>query len=185
MSRCTFARAAVPVLGVAVAVAAVIPAAAGPAKDAQSRATLRTIGGLEFKANRFVSDTQRFSRDVVTIDPRGRLTIQDRTRQDHTMSLVRRGQLPRNGRQMEACFGRGPCDEIAVDHGAVNPDTGEEQEPTTPLVNKGAEGFNRPGDSVLIPPRRKTTVRVTARRGSTLYYLCAIHPWMQGRLNVE
>jgi hypothetical protein len=86
---------------------------------------------------------------------------------------------------MERCFGPGPCDEIAVDHGAVNPETGEEQEPTVPLVNKGAAGFNRIGDSVLIAPRKKVRVNVTAARGKRLYYLCAIHPWMQGRLDVR
>jgi hypothetical protein len=100
--------------------------------------------------------------------------------------VVRRSQLPRNARQVENCFSQnGVCSQIAVDHGAINPDTGEEQEPTTPLVDKGAEGFNQPGDSVIIPGRRKRTVRITARRGNDLYFLCALHAWMQGRLDVR
>jgi hypothetical protein len=182
MTRNTLVRVVTLVLAAALAVAAVVPALAEPARDAQSRATLRIIGGLKFKANRFVSDTQRFGRDVTNINSGGRLTIRNTTREEHTFSLVRRSQLPRNGRQMERCFGAGPCDEIAVDHGAINPETGEEQEPTTPRVNKGAAGFNQPGDSVIIGPKQTVTVRVTASRD--VFFICAIHPWMLGRLNV-
>ena len=183
MQKKTLTRMLVLALAAALTAALVAPALADPVQDSQARVTLRIIGGLKFKANRFVSDTQRFAEDVVDINSGGRLTVRDRTRQPHTLSLVKRSQQPRNGRQMEACFGRGPCDEIAVDHGAINPETGEEQEPTTPLVNKGPEGFNRPGDSVIIPPRGKATVRVTGNKDR--FYICAIHPWMQGRLDVE
>lgn len=183
MHKKTLARLVVLALAAALTAALVAPALADPVQDSQARVTLRIIGGLKFKANRFVSDTQRFAEDVVEINSGGRLTIRDRTRQDHTFSLVKRSQQPRNARQMENCFGPGRCDDIAVDHGAINPETGEEQEPTTPLVNKGPKGFNRPGDSVLIAARKKTTVRVTGNKD--LFYICAIHPWMQGRLDVE
>jgi hypothetical protein len=182
MTKNTLARVVTLALGIAVAVAAVVPATADPARDAQSNATLRVIGGVKFKANRFISDTQRFGRDVTDINSGGRLTIRDTTGQEHTFSLVRRSQQPRNGRQVERCFGPGPCDDIFVDHGAVDPETGEEQEPTTPRVNKGAAGFNQPGDSVLIPPKKKVTVPVTANRD--LFFICAVHPWMQGRLDL-
>jgi hypothetical protein len=186
MSRRRSVRVLVPVLAVAVAIAVVIPAMADPAQDAQSRATVRTIGGFKVKINKSASDTQRFSPGLVRIDSGGRLTIRDRTRQDHTLSVVRRSQLPRNARQVENCFSQnGICGRLAVDHGAINPDTGEEQEPTEPLVNVGGDGFDRPGDSIVIPGRRSRTVRVTARRGNDLYYLCAIHAWMQGRLDVR
>jgi hypothetical protein len=170
-------------LAAAALAVAVGPAGADPAQDAQNRARLRIIGGADFEPNRFIRDTVRFADDVVNINSGGRLTIQDRTRQPHTLSIVKRSQVPRTIRQVDACFGRGPCDEFARDHGAVDPDTGEEREPTEPLVNKGAPGFNQPGDSVYIPPRRSATVRVTANRD--LYYICVPHPWMQGRLNVE
>lgn len=184
MPRKTPARLVALALAVAVSAALVAPALGDPAQDSQSRVTLRMIGGVKFKANRFISDTMRFAKDVVEINSGGRLTIRDRTRQAHTFSLIKRSQQPRNARQMEACFGpNGVCGRLAVDHGLINPETGEEQEPTTPLVNKGPEGFNRPGDSVVIAPRQKATVRVTGNKD--LFYICAIHPWMQGRLDVE
>jgi hypothetical protein len=84
---------------------------------------------------------------------------------------------------MENCFGKGPCDDLAEAHGAINPETGEEQDPTTPLVNAGKAGFNQPGDSVLIPPGGKATVKVTGAKN--LSYLCAIHPWMLGTVDVS
>jgi hypothetical protein len=168
--------------GLAVLIAAAVAVPAFAATPPQKR-TLRTIGGPEFKANRFVQDTMRFSRDRTVIRRGGKLRLVDRTDQPHSFSVVRKGQLPRTMRQMENCFGPGPCDDLAVAHGAINPETGEEQEPTTPLVNAGREGFNRPGDSVLIPPGGKVTVDITGAKD--LYYLCAIHPWMLGKIDVR
>jgi hypothetical protein len=181
MSRRKLARVIVPALGLAVAVAAVAPAAAlGPAT-----ATLTTTGKTVFKPNRYIQDGVRFGRDVTAIRPGGRLTIVDRTAQPHTFSVVRRGQVPSNLREMEACFSpRGICGKLAVEHGAVNPETGEEQDPTVPLVNVGAAGFNAPGDSVILEPRKRRTFRITAKAGKDLYFLCAIHPWMQAKLDV-
>ena len=92
--------------------------------------------------NRSITDAMHFNRDLVTIQTGGKLTLVDETKQPHSFSAVRRGQVPKTLRAVEDCFGKGPCDELAVAHGAVNPDTGEEQDPTTPLVNVGKDGFN-------------------------------------------
>ena len=134
--------------------------------------------------NRSITDSMRFKQDVVAVQTGGKLTLRDRTRAPHSFSVVKRGQVPANIRQMDACFGKGPCDDLAIDHGAINPDTGEEQDPTTPLVNVGKDGFNTPGDSVLIPPGGKSSVKVSAPAGSTLNIICAIHPWMQNKIKV-
>jgi plastocyanin len=182
MSRRTLARAAAPAIGLAIALVAVVPATA---QNAPSKATLNVVGMAKFKANRYVMDDMRFGRDITVVKSGGTLTIVNKTDQPHSFSLVKKSQLARNMAQMEACFGRGPCDELAVAHGAVNPETGEEQDPTIPLVNVGKEGFDQPGDSVVFGPRSKTKVKITAKKGSQLYFLCAIHPWMQGKLDVK
>jgi hypothetical protein len=182
MSRRTLARVAVPALAVSVAAAAVVPAlAAGP-----SRATLEMIDRSSFKPNRYIKDGVRFGRDVTSIRPGGKLAIVDKTRQPHTFSVVKRTQLPQNLRQMGACFSpNGICSRLAVAHGAVDPNTGEEIDPpTTPLLNVGAKGFNAPGDSVILEPGKRTTLNITAKAGKDLYFLCAIHPWMQAKLDV-
>ena len=179
MTRRKFKRLALPALAVMIAAAVAVPALA---QTAPRNTTLKAVGKASFKANRYVKDGVRFNRDAVTIQKGGTLRLVDETKQPHSFSLVRRAQLPRTLRQMEACFSRGPCGELAVEHGAINPDTGEEQEPDKPLVDVCAAGFNRPGDSVLIPPGGRTSVKITG--SSDKYYLCAIHPWMLGKVNV-
>lgn len=175
----------IPVLPVAVAAATfaaglVAPAAAG-AQAAPRNASLTAVGGAEFKANRYVKDTMRFNRDVVHIRSGGTLTLRNRTDQPHTLSVVKRSDLPRSFRQMEQCFAEdGVCTEIAAAHGVTSP----EAEPTTPLVDVGDAGFDRAGDSALFV-QDPVRVDITANRGKRLYYLCLIHPWMQGRVNVR
>ena len=42
------------------------------------------------------------------------------------------------------------------------------------------------GDSAFIAPGQKSfKFKVTANKGSRLYFYCAIHPWMQGKLTVN
>jgi hypothetical protein len=180
MSRRKFARVAAPALAVVLAAAVVVPAVAQPAPN---RTVLKAIGKVTFKANRYVKDSLHFNRDIVTIRKGGTLVLSDRTRQPHSFSLVKKGQLPATLRQMENCFGKGPCDDLAVAHGAIDPETGEEKDPDKPLVNVGKAGFNQPGDSVLIPPGGKATVKITGSKA--LSYLCAIHPWMLGTVDVR
>ena len=38
---------------------------------------------------------------------------------------------------------------------------------------------------MVINPKGKISFNVTAKKGTTLYYLCAIHPWMQGKIKVK
>jgi plastocyanin len=178
MSRRKLTRVAVPALVVLAAAMLVVPALAGapPAKVTQ-----QTVGGVKFVPNRSIADTMHFKTDRISIKKGGTLTLVDKTRQAHTLSLVKKSEVPRKARAVDACFEKGPCGKLAVEHGAINPDTGEEQEPTTPLVNAGKAGFNQPGDSVIIPPGGKVKVKVTSAQ--SLYYICAIHPWMLGAIN--
>ncbi|HEV7844990.1 MAG TPA: plastocyanin/azurin family copper-binding protein [Thermoleophilaceae bacterium] len=180
MSRLKQARVGVAAVSVITAAAIAVPAFAA----APSRAIQKVVGGTKFVPNRSISDTMHFKKDVIQVQKGGKITLVDTTKQPHSFSLVKSKQVPQTVKQVENCFGKGPCDEIAIAHGAVNPDTGEEQDPTTPLVNAGKAGFNQPGDSVLIPPGGKTTVPVSAPAGATLSYICAIHPWMQGKIKV-
>jgi hypothetical protein len=180
MSRRKFKRLLIPALAVMVAAAVAVPALAQ--SDAPRKATLKAVGKVTFKPNTFVNDTTRFHLDTVTIRRGGTLTVVDRTRQPpHTFSIVRKNQVPRTLRRVEGCF-EGPCLDIFAAHGAIDPETGEEREPTETRVNAGKPGFNRPGDSVLIPPRGRAKLKITGSRD--LYYICAIHPWMSGKVDV-
>jgi plastocyanin len=163
---------------VAVAVAVPALAAAPPAKVTQ-----KIVGGTKFVPNRYVQEGVRFKLDRINIRNGGTVTLVNTTREDHTFSLVGKGQVPTRIGQLESCFDKGPCGKLAVEHGAINPDTGEEQKPTTPLVNAGKAGFNQAGDSIIVPPRKRRTIKVTSAQ--PLYYICIIHPWMSGAINAK
>ena len=87
--------------------------------------------------------------------------------------------VPQTIEEVLACEACGP---ILAAH---DPDNNGEP-PFEPVVNVGKPGLNRPGDSILITPEDPVVkARVTAQAGTTLRFICAIHPWMQGKLIVE
>jgi plastocyanin len=172
-----------PAVAALAATAVAVPALAEAESAApKQKANLDVKGGMVFKPNRMVGDTMRFGRDVTTIRSGGTLTIRNRTEAPHTFSLVKRSQVPRNARQMEACFANGACADFMKAHEASEEDEGP---PKKPLVDVGAEGFDRPGDSIFFAPKGKTTVKITAKKGTTLSFICVPHPWMQGTLKVR
>lgn len=52
------------------------------------------------------------------------------------------------------------------------------------LVVDGGDGFNAVGDSILFFDGVTVQIDVTAAPGTTLSFLCIIHPWMQGSITV-
>lgn len=180
MSRRRFMRVGVPALAVVLAAALVVPALAGQGQ-APRRATLQIKDGFAVKINRFISDKLRFGRDVVDIRSGGTVVVRNPTDQPHTVSLVRRRQLPGNAREVGRCFEGPPCSSFFEAH-QVNEQT---EDVGQPVVNAGQAGVNQPGDSVFIPPKGRTNLEITADRGTTLYFLCAPHPWMQSRFRVR
>lgn len=165
---------------IAASACSAIAAVPATAATAPRQATLTAVGGVEFVPNRHIEDNMRFNKDRVVIRSGGTLTVRNRTSEPHTISLVKRSDQPRTFRQMEACFEGGICAELSAAHGVTSP----EAEPTVPLVDVGATGFDRAGDSSLFmeDPLR---LKVTAAAGKNLFYICLIHPWMQGRIAVR
>ena len=41
------------------------------------------------------------------------------------------------------------------------------------------------GDSILLMDRKPQTIKITAKKGTTLHFICALHPWMQGTIKVK
>jgi plastocyanin len=58
------------------------------------------------------------------------------------------------------------------------------------VVEAGSAGFDTggdkttAGDSVYLPPKGKVTFKVTAKKGTTLNFICAVHPWMVATIKV-
>lgn len=95
----------------------------------------------------------------------------------HTVTVVRAADVPQT---IDEIFNCGPCTTALQRH---DPD-GNAEPPFNALVNRGATGLDRQGDSRLIFPGASAFARVSAARGSTLHYVCAIHPWMQAEIEV-
>lgn len=106
----------------------------------------------------------------------------------HTFSLVTKGSLPKTPKARKNCFTpKHICLSVAIWHG-FNPKT---EQITKNPAKAGPAGWStagstsKKGDSWFTEKKAETfSQEVTAEAGSTLYYLCAVHPWMQGKVNV-
>jgi hypothetical protein len=171
---------AASVLAFALFAFALSPAGAGSA-SAPKNARVVAKCKNELKVNRYFKEGCRFGKDRYKIRSGGTLTIDNRSDEPHTVSLVTKSQAPRNLRQAEKCFASGACSSLAQAHGFPE----GEGPPANPVVNVGGAGFDAPGDSVFFDPKSKTKVQITAKRGQKLYFICIIHPQMQARLDVK
>jgi hypothetical protein len=54
-----------------------------------------------------------------------------------------------------------------------------------PVIDVDSPGLDAPGDSLLFFAGESISAKISAAAGSTLFYLCAIHPWMQGSIIVR
>lgn len=108
----------------------------------------------------------------------------------HTFSLVTKGSIPKTAKARKNCFTpKHICLAIAKWHG-FNPKT--EKISVNP-AEAGPEGWStmgnatgKKGDSWFTgeKPGSSITQQVTAAPGTTLYFQCAVHPWMHGKVTV-
>ena len=108
----------------------------------------------------------------------------------HTFSLVTKGSLPKTPKARKGCFApKHICLAIATWHG-FDPKT---ERITKNPAKAGPAGWStagnatgKKGDSWFSGEKKGGHIsqQVTAEAGTTLYYMCAVHPSMQGRVNV-
>jgi hypothetical protein len=105
----------------------------------------------------------------------------------HTFSLVTKGSLPKTPKQRKTCFTPGKiCMGIAHWYGLKG-----EENPKNPLVEAGKLGWDtmgtatKKGDSYFFGKKGDSIdQKVTAKAGTTLYFMCAVHAFMQGQVKV-
>ncbi len=184
--RLTVALAATAALGLAATGVAATAGAAIPKNE------IRIVGGEQFKAGKFVKVDMRFkpfnrtvkSGSVVTLRNKGEIP------EPHTITFVAKRFMPDSfdvaveqklleAHQVDMTNPDAPPGVLVVDNGAAVPQGGMMEADT---------GFTptRAGDSAFIAPDQKTfKFRVTADKGSKLFYYCGIHAWMQGKIKVN
>ena len=173
---------------IAATAALIVAAMAGPASAATApAATVEVRGGDILQPGQFIKNNFRFVPRNITVNSGDVVRWVDRDRsaeEPHTVTIGRRSDLPQNIAQLEACFAPGAlCAETIEAH-----DPGSDQVPPFNIrVNRGGPGLDTRGDSLLFagPFDQAIRGRVTAPAGRTLFYLCVIHPWMQGRIAVQ
>jgi hypothetical protein len=173
-------------LGATVGVAVLLlTMVAGGSVQAHGKNTITAVNKFSFEPNRALNVEFRFKPGTLRIGSGERLTFQQGPvvpdvfpPDPHTLSIVHRGDVPRTIEEVLTCPACGPFFE---EH-----DPGNDQEPPfNYVVNEGPPGLNQPGDSLLIDAEHPVTrARVTAAPGTTLQFICVIHPWMQGKLKV-
>jgi plastocyanin len=185
-SRLTVTIAAVAALGLLAAGVATTAGAAGKKNQ------IRIVGGTTVKPGHYLKVDLRFTPLNKTVKSGATVKLLNRGRdpEPHTISFIEKKYLPK---QFET-----PVDAKLREAHQVDPEN-EEAPPGAPVVDNGQpvpEGGTLEvdtmftpdvaGDSAFIFPGQKSfTFKVTAKKGSRLYYYCAIHPWMQGRLTVN
>jgi plastocyanin len=184
--RLTVAVAATTALGLAAG--GVIANAGAAAKKNE----IRIVGGSVFKPGKFLKLDVRFAPADVTVKSGATVTLKNKGTdpEPHTISFVAKRFLPksfesavdeklREAHQVDPNNEEAPPGVLVVDNGAAVPDGGTLEVDTgfTPDVA---------GDSAFIAPDQKTfSFKVTAKKGSKLFYYCAVHPWMQGKITVK
>jgi hypothetical protein len=153
-----------------------------------SHATVNAVQKVQFKVNRYVKDSLRWQKDVYQVRSGGTLHIVNKANDGpHTFSIVSRKDLPKTQKQMNQCS---VCGQIAQEFG-VDPTSNSDAPPAHLYTENGVAqdapaNFDKPGDSVFVGPAPgdAADAKITAKKGTTLYFMCAIHPWMQAKVIV-
>lgn len=136
---------------------------------------IKTGGGEVFVPNALIQSTLKFIPGPARVASGGTLTWvhADQTPEPHTISIVDRSDLPTD---VEDVFECPVCGEVFEGHfagGGFNP-----------VVDVGEPGLDSRLDSLFLEAGGQVSAEVSAPPGTTLFYLCAIHPWMQGSISV-
>lgn len=166
-------------LGVAVAIGA---GGAGALPAVSRHVTVLTAGSGTVVINQSFTQTLHYTPANVTVRSGGTLTFEhgsgDKFGDLHTLTIARKSELPHTALQVDTC---NACGLAAGNFPSPTNPTGK------PFVDVGKPGLDERGDSIGIAPTKgaKFTVTVTAKPGQTLYFFCAVHPWMQGVIHVK
>lgn len=166
-----------------VALAGVLVGGIGQASDGK---VVKTKGDEQFVPNAKIMATLKFAPGNLVVASGEELTLahEDKSDEPHTLTIIDSDEVPSDIEDVFNCGAPGTvCDDaFNLIFGAVG------GEPTSSVfVNDPSTGAGIDGrlDSLVVFPGESISAPVTAAPGTTLYYFCAIHPWMQGTITVK
>ncbi len=145
--------------------------------------TVYTRGDEVLDPNIKIYSNLRFSPGPVVIQSGD--TVQwshaDKTEAPHTVTIATADQLVQS---FEDFLGACPaCDAAAgaalVGHNLFG------GPPFVDVLDDGDGQFDDSGDSILFFHGQTVSAQINAPAGTTLLYFCALHPWMQGTIEVK
>lgn len=182
MSAATKRRIAAGLVAAGVAAASISVASANDDnRSANEDNTIAAVGGFEFEPNEEFVNTFRFEPEKTRVRRGTEITFVNQTGFDevHTLTVVDKNELPETIDELFAC----PACELAQGHVDENFNIVEVR------LDVGEPGLDTRGDSLAVGPRGAAndtiTAEVTAAKGTRLSFLCAVHPWMQGKIRVK
>jgi uncharacterized cupredoxin-like copper-binding protein len=157
--------------------------------SAPKKATIKVSQKLKLKPNRYIQDGLRWDKDVYKVKAGGTLHVVNTAADEgpHTFTVVREKDLPRTA---AAAFNCKVCNTLTKAHGA---DPNSDAPPKFPFLEDGVgqatpPNVDKPGDSGVTGSGKKgesIDLTVTAKKGTKLYFMCLIHPWMQAEVDVK
>lgn len=152
--------------------------------------TVAAVGGAAFEPNKSFALSFRWDPGKISVRSGDSVTWVNRVDQAvaeaHTITIADKSAFPGTIEELFACGGPGTACEPAANHfDQQTPIPGKE------VLNAGPPGLDEKGDSLLLAPPEEgepaptMSAVVSAPPGTRLFYLCAIHPWMQGEIDVK
>jgi hypothetical protein len=178
-----------PLAALATAAVAASAAVASRGQPAVGVTTIKAVTSVpKVKINRYIQDALRWDKDVYSVKSGGTIHIVNDAAEEgpHTFTVLAQQDEPKSALQVVNCK---ICAKLGKAHGA-NPHS--DAPPKFPFLENGVgqktpPSVDRPGDSGVTGPGKKgesIDLKVTAKPGTKLYFICLIHPWMQAVLDV-
>ena len=163
-----------------VAIALAVAVGGGHTDASAGGRTVTARGSDSFVPNVKVMATFRFSPGHITIGSGENLTFTNGTTDPHTLSIVSKSDLPTDINGVFNCGAPGTvCDEIFSQVPGGPPSSSQ-------FFNvAGGPGIDSRLDTMFVLPGDSASAPVSAPSGTTLYFMCAIHAWMQGQIDVK
>jgi plastocyanin len=158
---------------------------AGASRAHASAVTVLTKGGNKFTnstdpPNKLLVLDARFAPGAITVKRGQTVTWRDKDKErdePHTITISTKRDLPKTpSSQCKGCS-------FAIGH--FNDPNDLSKGVKAQVLNKGPVGLDEEGDSLFLGLGGKASAKISAKRGTTLYYICAIHSWMRGQINVK